>query len=320
MPNPFISLLPLRIDERGENPLPPIRPRRIKFPISYCRQYKSLANLRVGKTPFDSLNICPGFPYLPVRGDWGLLQEHIRRNICGDREDCYEYLMNWMSKGLQVDGPMGSAIVLQGDEGVGKNVFVEQYRALFAPSTWMEITSKNQIETFNGQMENPLPPIRPRRIKFPISDPDPGRDPAIIRRHQPIPPARDRHDNAGGIDFACPAHSACASTGPPEFSDPGRRPTLSPPLPRFPGWGVHADIIAPEPKPAFPPQNRGFGHLALGSPPMAAILASSIAARPQSHPNRESFPQLAARGHLSRIGGGGVGAEKTSDRGSITLN
>lgn len=120
----------------------------------YCRHYKSLANLRVGKTPFDSLNICPGFQYLPVKGDWGLLQEHIRRNICGDREDCYEYLMNWMAKGLQVDGPMGSAIVLQGDEGVGKNVFVEQYRALFAPSTWMEITNKNQIETFNGQMEN----------------------------------------------------------------------------------------------------------------------------------------------------------------------
>ena len=71
---------------------------------------------------------------------------HIRDIICDGKEDCYEYVLNWMSYIIQ--NPMGkteTAIVLLGEPGAGKNTFTNVFAELFGVYSNMNVTNIDDI-------------------------------------------------------------------------------------------------------------------------------------------------------------------------------
>jgi hypothetical protein len=74
--------------------------------------------------PADTLNLWRGFSVEPKCGDWSLLRAHIFENICSGNQDCFDYLMNWLARLVQMPGEAGQvAIVLRGKKGTGKGKF-----------------------------------------------------------------------------------------------------------------------------------------------------------------------------------------------------
>lgn len=100
-----------------------------------------------------SVSIHPhGTPFQPDK-----LLHHIRHNMCGDDENVYLWFMGWMADAVQnVDRTAGTAIVLRGPEGSGKNFWAERFMELFAPHTVMLTSSKQVTGNFNAHLMDKL--------------------------------------------------------------------------------------------------------------------------------------------------------------------
>lgn len=58
--------------------------------------------------------------------------EHIRKNVCGNEEDLFQYTIGWMASAVQRPSKPGeTALVLRGDQGVGKGFLARTFGALF---------------------------------------------------------------------------------------------------------------------------------------------------------------------------------------------
>jgi hypothetical protein len=67
-------------------------------------------------------NIYQGLPTKAVEGDWGLLRDHVRKIICHDNQEWFEWFMSWMADSFQNPGrKLGSAVVVKGKKGTGKS-------------------------------------------------------------------------------------------------------------------------------------------------------------------------------------------------------
>lgn len=65
-------------------------------------------------------------------GDWDKLRNLMLQAICQNKQDRYEYLMNWMAYSLQnCRGPQGVAFVMRGPKGIGKSMLAEAWVKLF---------------------------------------------------------------------------------------------------------------------------------------------------------------------------------------------
>jgi hypothetical protein len=75
--------------------------------------------------PRDYWNLWTGFPVTPAPGDWGLMQDHIRRVICGGDQALAEYLFNYIARMFQQpDKPGEVAVALRGRRGAGKGILL----------------------------------------------------------------------------------------------------------------------------------------------------------------------------------------------------
>jgi len=102
-------------------------------------------------------NLFQGFPVEPARGDCGLYLDHIQNNICKGDEDLYEYVINWMADAIQNPGRRpGVALVIRGKQGVGKGVFVNEFRRLFGPHGIQVTQSSHLVGNFNAHLRDKL--------------------------------------------------------------------------------------------------------------------------------------------------------------------
>lgn len=93
----------------------------------------------------DRYNMFQGLATQPVKGDCSLYLEHIRENICQGNELFYDYVLGWMAHMIQRPGTLPEvAIVLKGEEGVGKGVFVDELSKLLSPY-YIAIASMDQL-------------------------------------------------------------------------------------------------------------------------------------------------------------------------------
>jgi hypothetical protein len=77
-------------------------------------------------------NLWRGFAYDPVPGDWSLLKGHLLENVCSGNEVHFAYLLRWMARAVQKPGePAETAVVLRGDQGVGKGFPIRHFGRLF---------------------------------------------------------------------------------------------------------------------------------------------------------------------------------------------
>lgn len=105
--------------------------------------------------PDDIYNIWGGFAVEPVEGDCSLFIEHVRENIASGDEHIYNYIIAWIADVIQnPDKLVGTALVLRGDQGVGKGVFANVLGSLFGRH-YMELSQSNQlVGRFNGHFKD----------------------------------------------------------------------------------------------------------------------------------------------------------------------
>ncbi len=97
----------------------------------------------------SSYNLFKGFPLKPKKGEWGLMREHIEKIICCGDQELIEYVLAWLARIVQNPGGErpGVALVLTGDKGTGKGIFVNNFGKLFGEA-FMPISSQ---KGFTGQ-------------------------------------------------------------------------------------------------------------------------------------------------------------------------
>lgn len=98
-----------------------------------------------GGAAASEYNLWQGLSVSPAAGDCEPILRHIRHVICSGDEDAFRYLIAWCADMLQ--GPAnrpGVAIVIRGEEGIGKGIFAQVLRRLVAPHS-VQITQGQQV-------------------------------------------------------------------------------------------------------------------------------------------------------------------------------
>lgn len=106
-------------------------------------------------SPF--LNIHQGWPIKPVEGDCSLYWDHLKNIICSGSEELYLYIRNWMAHAIQFPQILPEvALVLQGGQGTGKDMFVQYFGRLFG-GHFLRVHNMDQVTgNFNSHMAETL--------------------------------------------------------------------------------------------------------------------------------------------------------------------
>ena len=93
----------------------------------------------------DEYNLWQGYHFESKAGDWGLIRQHLSEVICGGDPIAFSYLMAWCADLLQNPANLvGVAVVMRGEEGIGKSIFMDWLLKLVAPHS-VKVTQGNQI-------------------------------------------------------------------------------------------------------------------------------------------------------------------------------
>ena len=102
-------------------------------------------------------NLWQGFAVEPAKGECKLYLKHIHDNICKGNMTYYKYLISWMADAVQ--NPIvkpGIAVVVKGEKGTGKNVFIENFGKLFGIHYKQIAQSSHLTGNFNSHLKDTL--------------------------------------------------------------------------------------------------------------------------------------------------------------------
>ena len=100
-------------------------------------------------------NLWRGFAVKPRPGDWSLLRGHFRDNVCRGDQKLFDYVLAWMANGVQHPGRSGEvALVLRGEQGVGKGIAAREYGALFGQHFIHVSQARHLFGNFNGHLQD----------------------------------------------------------------------------------------------------------------------------------------------------------------------
>ncbi|OHS94020.1 Poxvirus D5 protein [Tritrichomonas foetus] len=108
------------------------------------------------------LSIFSGYDLLIVQNNnFELLEKffwHVRTIICDNNHELFNYTINWFSFIVQHPGTkVGSALVLRGQQGIGKNVFTDVICKLIGRYAHDNITTVEELTgQFNSCLENSM--------------------------------------------------------------------------------------------------------------------------------------------------------------------
>ena len=95
--------------------------------------------------PKGTYNEWRGINLVPVPGKHRLYLDHVLNIICRGDEPLYEYVLDWMALMIQKPGERpGTALVMRGQEGVGKGIFASPLVDIMAPYS-VHITSTSSV-------------------------------------------------------------------------------------------------------------------------------------------------------------------------------
>ena len=96
------------------------------------REYEKITFAPGRETP-HAYNMWRGFGMEPLPGEkHKLFLDHVLENICGSDQKLFDYVIGWMANAVQhPDQPGQTAIVLRGDQGVGKGFLARAFGKLF---------------------------------------------------------------------------------------------------------------------------------------------------------------------------------------------
>lgn len=119
------------------------------------RQYERVTFAPGRETP-GAYNMWRGFNYEAVAGDGHeLFLGHVRENICSGDEALFEYVLGWMARAVQLpDQPAQTAIVLRGDQGVGKGFLAKTIGRLFGRHYVHVSNAQHLTGNFNAHLRD----------------------------------------------------------------------------------------------------------------------------------------------------------------------
>lgn len=119
------------------------------------RQYSSIT-FSPGHETEGTYNLWRGFAVEPRPGDkHKRFLEHIRTDLCNNDDECYEYLMSWMARAVQIPNAPGEvAVVLRGRKGTGKSIFAKNFGALFGRHFWQVSDARHIVGNFNAHLRD----------------------------------------------------------------------------------------------------------------------------------------------------------------------
>lgn len=104
-----------------------------------------------------TLNLWRGFAVDAIPGDCSLYLEHLKKNLCADRKDWYDYLIGWMANAVQNPGsPAGTAVVLRGRQGTGKGFFAKTFGHLLGYHYRVVTNPEHLVGRFNAHLEDAI--------------------------------------------------------------------------------------------------------------------------------------------------------------------
>lgn len=106
------------------------------------------------------LNLWQGWPLEPAppgKGSCELFLAHVRDNVCGGDEELYRWVVAWMAHLVQRPWEKtGTAIIMRGQEGVGKGVFANALKNLCGPHGTQIIQHAQLTGKFNAHLAGKL--------------------------------------------------------------------------------------------------------------------------------------------------------------------
>ena len=118
------------------------------------REYNDMAMLPEG-TPDGIYNLWSGFSVEPAEGQWDLMKKHIKHVICNSDMKAYRYAIGWLARMFQQPGEVGEvALVLQGEKGVGKGMFVNVLCKIMGQHSLQITNSQHMTGNFNAHLHN----------------------------------------------------------------------------------------------------------------------------------------------------------------------
>ena len=119
------------------------------------RQFESLV-FAPGTEVDGAYNLWRGFACEAVPGQHHEpYLEHLHSNICGGRDDHYEYLLSWMARVVQNPAEAGEiSIVLRGGMGAGKGTAVQGFGRLFGRHFLHINSARHLVGQFNAHLRD----------------------------------------------------------------------------------------------------------------------------------------------------------------------
>lgn len=129
--------------------------RRYDFLVFEPGKEAEIIIAREAGKPILKLNLWQGFACEAMPGDCNLYFQHLKDNICAGDEAHYEYLLNWMARGVQQpDKPGEVAVVLKGARGTGKSICAKVYGSLFGRHYLAVSNANHLIGNFNAHLRD----------------------------------------------------------------------------------------------------------------------------------------------------------------------
>lgn len=111
-----------------------------------------------GKNVNGCYNLWRGFAIKPKQGDWSLFREHIFNIISNKKQYINDWILTWMARICQDPGGKRpkTALVLRGDQGVGKGIFLSNFGKIFG-NHYLQINNQQHLTSrFNGHLQDVL--------------------------------------------------------------------------------------------------------------------------------------------------------------------
>lgn len=109
-----------------------------------------------GRDVPGAYNLWQGFAFEALPGNkHERFLEHVRTNVCAGDETHYKYLVSWMARAVQQpDEPGHVAVVLRGEEGIGKSFFANHFGAIWGQHYLPVTDAKHLTGSFNAHLRD----------------------------------------------------------------------------------------------------------------------------------------------------------------------
>jgi hypothetical protein len=103
----------------------------------------------------NKLNLWQGYGVEAIDGSCNAIHEHIKAVICDGDEIAYQYLLNWIARGLQTPAENGQvAVALRGNKGSGKSTLGKLLIKLYGGHGLQIADNRFLIGNFNAHMQD----------------------------------------------------------------------------------------------------------------------------------------------------------------------